>query len=74
MQIGAGIHLKQLGSPPDAAVPLLALPPALAAGARGRRATSENPLLHNVGARDLKVRLRSHPDVAERCHANLLGR
>lgn len=63
-----------LGARLDAEVPLLALPPALAAEARGPASDPENPLFRNVGANYLKGRLRSHPDVAERHHADLLGR
>ena len=53
------------------------------AGARPRRRTSRpqaggltqdplNPLFHEVGRNYLKGRLRSHPDVAQRHHADLL--
>jgi isopenicillin N synthase-like dioxygenase len=62
-----------LGARLDAEVPLLALPPALAAEAQGPASDPENPLFRNVGANYLKGRLRSHPDVAQRYHADLLG-
>jgi isopenicillin N synthase-like dioxygenase len=56
----------------DATVPLLALPPELAAEARGPESDPENPLLRNVGKNALEGRLRSHPDVALRHHPDLL--
>ena len=62
-----------LGARLDAEVPLLALPPALAAEAQGPASDPENPLFRNVGANYLKGRLRSHPDVARRYHADLLN-
>ncbi|HWL80465.1 MAG TPA: isopenicillin N synthase family oxygenase [Roseomonas sp.] len=62
-----------LGARLDATVPLLDLPPALAAEAKGPASDPENPLFRNVGANYLKGRLRSHPDVAQRYHADLLG-
>lgn len=62
-----------LGARLDAEVPLLALPTALAAEAQGPASDPENPLFRNVGANYLKGRLRSHPDVARRYHADLLG-
>ncbi|ONG57049.1 2-oxobutyrate oxidase [Pseudoroseomonas deserti] len=62
-----------LGARLDAEVPLLALPPALAAEAQGPASDPDNPLFRNVGANYLKGRLRSHPDVAQRYHADLLG-
>ena len=61
-----------LGARLDATVPLLDLPPALAAEAKGPASDPENPLFRNVGANYLKGRLRSHPDVAQRHHADLL--
>jgi isopenicillin N synthase-like dioxygenase len=52
----------------------VALPPALAALAPGGASTDpSNPILANFGENTLKVRLRSHPDVAARHHADLLG-
>ncbi|MEN9937735.1 MAG: hypothetical protein RLZZ387_4314 [Chloroflexota bacterium] len=56
----------------DATVPVLALPPELAAEARGLTEDPLNPLFRNVGKNSLKSRLRSHPDVAQRHHADLL--
>lgn len=56
----------------DAEVPLLSLPPALAAGRRGPERDPQNPLFRNVGQNHLKSRLRSHPDVAQKYHADLL--
>ncbi|MBA3288362.1 MAG: isopenicillin N synthase family oxygenase [Acidimicrobiia bacterium] len=50
------------------------LPPALAALAPGGdSADAGNPILANYGDNSLKVRLRAHPDVAERHHADLLA-
>ena len=49
------------------------LPDALAAQASGGESTdASNPILANFGLNTLKVRLRSHPDVAARHHADLL--
>ena len=62
-----------LGARLDSEVPLLDLPPELAAEAKGPASDPENPLFRNVGANYLKGRLRSHPDVAQRYHADLLG-
>jgi isopenicillin N synthase-like dioxygenase len=56
----------------DAEVPLLELPPELAAEARGPASDPANPLFRNVGTNVLKSRLRSHPDVAQRHYADLL--
>src|SRR5277367_3612991 len=61
-----------LGARLDATVPLLPLPPALAAGARGPERDPHNPLFREVGLNYLKGRLRSHPDVAQRHHADLI--
>ena len=61
-----------LGARLDATVPLLSLPPHLAAEARGVTADSLNPLFREVGRNYLKGRLRSHPDVARRHHADLI--
>ena len=50
------------------------LPPELAAQAPGGESTDPaNPILASFGMNTLKVRLRSHPDVAQRWHADLLG-
>lgn len=56
----------------DATVPVLDLPPELAAGVRGLTKDPLNPLFYEVGKNLLKSRLRSHPDVASRHHADLL--
>jgi isopenicillin N synthase-like dioxygenase len=61
-----------LGARLDAVVPLLQLPPALACHARGPERDPHNPLFREVGMNYLKGRLRSHPDVAARHHADLL--
>jgi isopenicillin N synthase-like dioxygenase len=61
-----------LGARLDATVPLLALPPALAAQARGPERDPNNPLFREVGQNYMKGRLRSHPDVARRHHADLI--
>ncbi|MBB6255309.1 isopenicillin N synthase family dioxygenase [Nitrospirillum iridis] len=60
-----------LGARLDARVPLLALPPALKAEARGLTSDPLNPLFHDIGANYMKGRLRSHPDVARRHYADL---
>jgi isopenicillin N synthase-like dioxygenase len=62
-----------LGARLDATVPALQLPPHLAAEAPGFDRDPQNPLFHQVGQNTLKSRLRSHPDVAARHHAHLLG-
>jgi isopenicillin N synthase-like dioxygenase len=62
-----------LGARLDATVPLLELPPALAAQARGPESDPNNPLFRSVGQNYLKGRLRSHPDVAQRHHADLVS-
>lgn len=50
------------------------LPAELAAEAPGgESADPDNPILANYGDNSLKVRLRAHPDVAERHHADLLA-
>jgi len=61
-----------LGARLDATVPVLTLPPALACHARGPERDAQNPLYREVGLNYLKGRLRSHPDVARRHHADLL--
>ena len=58
----------------DATVPRLNLPPHLAAEARGPATDPDNPLYREVGPNTLKGRLRSHPDVARRHYADVLGR
>jgi isopenicillin N synthase-like dioxygenase len=62
-----------LGANLNAEVPLLTLPPALAAQARGATRDPDNPLIRNVGLNVLKGRLRSHPDVAERHYTDLIA-
>ena len=61
-----------LGARLDATVPLLRLPAALAAQAQGPESDPHNPLFRSVGQNYLKGRLRSHPDVAQRHHCDLL--
>jgi isopenicillin N synthase-like dioxygenase len=61
-----------LGARLDATVPLLQLPAKLAAQARGPESDPNNPLFRSVGQNYLKGRLRSHPDVARRHHADLI--
>lgn len=56
----------------DASVPLLDLPEQLTAGVRGLTRDPLNPMFREVGKNHLKSRLRSHPDVAERHHPDLL--
>jgi isopenicillin N synthase-like dioxygenase len=62
-----------LGARLDATVPVLSLPPELAAQARGPERDPNNPLFRSVGENYLKGRLRSHPDVARRHHADLVA-
>lgn len=57
----------------DATIPLLDLPEHLAAEARGPQSDPDNPLFRDVGVNVLKSRLRSHPDVAQRHYADLVG-
>jgi isopenicillin N synthase-like dioxygenase len=61
-----------LGARLDATVPVLDLPPALAFEVRGLTQDPDNPLFREVARNYLKSRLRSHPDVAQRHHADLL--
>ena len=62
-----------LGADLESTVPLLTLPPELAARARGITRDPLNPIFREVGRNTLKGRLRSHPDVALRHHADLLA-
>jgi len=62
-----------LGARLDATIPLLQLPAQLAAEARGPEADPDNPLFYRIGDNYLKGRLRSHPKVAVRHHADLLS-
>ena len=57
----------------NSTVPLLELPPELAAKSRGATRDPLNPLFREIGKNQLKSRLRSHPDVAQRHHADLLA-
>lgn len=61
-----------LGARLDATVEPLSLPGDLAADTRGVSQDPLNPLFFEVGRNYLKGRLRSHPDVARRHHADLL--
>jgi isopenicillin N synthase-like dioxygenase len=61
-----------LGARLDTVIPVLDLPPDLAALAPGPAEDPLNPLYHETGRNYLKGRLRSHPDVARRHHADLL--
>jgi isopenicillin N synthase-like dioxygenase len=61
-----------LGASHDAVVPVLNLSPQLAAEARGLTQDPQNPLFREAGRNYLKSRLRSHPDVAQRHHSDLL--
>lgn len=57
----------------DARLPLIELPPELAAQARGVTRDPTNPIHALYGENALKSRLRAHPDVAERWHADLVA-
>jgi isopenicillin N synthase-like dioxygenase len=58
----------------EARIVPVTLPAALAAEAPGGESTDpDNPIVANYGLNTLKVRLRAHPDVAERHHADLLA-
>ena len=48
------------------------LPEDLRQRARGLSVDPQNPLFRDVGLNHLKSRLRSHPDVAQAHHADLL--
>ena len=61
-----------LGARLEETVPLLELPAQLAAQAHGPESDPNNPLFRSVGQNYLKGRLRSHPDVARRHHADLI--
>lgn len=60
------------GADLKANVPVLTLPANLAAEAGGEDTDPDNPLFREVGRNYLKGRLRSHPDVAQRHHSDLL--
>lgn len=57
----------------DARFPRIDLPAALAAEARGVTDDPSNPIHALHGENALKSRLRAHPDVAERWHADLVA-
>lgn len=57
----------------DSRLPLIELPADLAAHARGVTQDPTNPIHTLYGENALKSRLRAHPDVAERWHADLLA-
>ncbi|MGZ2484120.1 isopenicillin N synthase-like dioxygenase [Rhizobium pisi] len=61
-----------LGSRPDATIPVIALPDELKRAERGISVDPLNPIFREVGINQLKSRLRSHPDVAEVHHADLV--
>jgi isopenicillin N synthase-like dioxygenase len=61
-----------LGARLDSTVPVLQLPAELAAESQGVTQDPQNPLFREVAKNFLKSRLRSHPDVARRHHADLL--
>jgi isopenicillin N synthase-like dioxygenase len=52
----------------DARIPILPLPPELAARSRGVEADPDNPIFNTYGENAWKSRTRAHPDVAERHH------
>lgn len=57
----------------DARLPLIQLPPELAAEAKGVTDDPNNPIHSLYGENCLKSRLRAHPDVAAIQHADLLS-
>ncbi|MBP1860454.1 isopenicillin N synthase family dioxygenase [Rhizobium herbae] len=61
-----------LGARYDAVVPVIQLPEELSRKERGITVDPLNPIFREVGQNNLKSRLRSHPDVAQRHHADLL--
>ncbi len=52
----------------DALVPIITLPPELAALSRGVEADPDNPIFNTYGENAWKSRTRAHPDVAELHH------
>lgn len=62
-----------LGAHYEARIPVLELPEELKEKVRGVTVDPLNPLFREVGRNHLKSRLRSHPDVARRHHADLLS-
>ncbi|MBB4092134.1 isopenicillin N synthase family oxygenase [Ochrobactrum pecoris] len=61
-----------LGARYDATIPVIDLPDELKTKERGVTVDALNPIFREVGANNLKSRLRSHPDVARAHHADLL--
>lgn len=61
-----------LGARYDATIPVVPLPAHLKSAERGVTVDPLNPIFRSVGLNNLKSRLRSHPDVADRHHADLL--
>lgn len=57
----------------DRTLPLIDLPPALAAQAGGVTRDPANPIFGRYGDNALKSRLRAHPDVAAKWHPDLLA-
>ncbi|MDQ1122739.1 isopenicillin N synthase family dioxygenase [Microbacterium trichothecenolyticum] len=57
----------------DARLPIIELPAELASEVRGVTDDPTNPIHATYGENALKSRLRAHPDVAERWHADLLA-
>jgi isopenicillin N synthase-like dioxygenase len=57
----------------DARLPIIELPPELAAEARGVTQDPSNPIHALYGENALKSRLRAHPDVAAIHHADLIA-
>lgn len=61
-----------LGARYDATIPVIPLPDDLKRAERGITVDPLNPIFREVGINHLKSRLRSHPDVAEKHHSDLL--
>jgi len=57
----------------DARLPLIRLPPELAAEANGVSTEAHNPIHALYGENALKSRLRAHPDVAQIHHSDILA-
>ncbi len=75
--VAASIHRPAVsrilpGCSLDSIVPVLDLPASLRAEVRGVTQDPANPLFREVAKNYLKSRLRSHPDVARKYHADLL--
>jgi isopenicillin N synthase-like dioxygenase len=56
----------------DATIPVLPLPEELKAAAKGITADPRNPIFTTYGENAFKSRLRAHPDVAAKHHADLV--